>query len=107
MKKLLLPVLLIAGLFPLTSSAVCSQYGHIERVTAVDGVVASYYIYLRNSALRNYWWYVKTTNGEIAEIATTALTSTTRVYVRGNESTCPTTGTARKMGDLQYIIINP
>jgi hypothetical protein len=108
MKKLLLPVLLAAGMFPLTSGAVCSQYGHVERVTAYnDGVGTYHYIYLRNSALSNYWWYVRTTDDEMAEIATTALTATTHVLVQGDISACPTTGSGRYMGNLRYIVVNP
>jgi len=109
MNKLALPVLLVAGMFPLASNAVCTQSGHVERVTAYDDVVtgANHYIYFRNSALTNVYWYVYTTDDEMVEIATDALTSTTRVTIQGDAATCPTTGSARNAGHLRYLIVNP
>ncbi|MCU7917495.1 MAG: hypothetical protein KZQ95_03955 [Candidatus Thiodiazotropha sp. (ex Epidulcina cf. delphinae)] len=108
MKKSILPILLTLGMFPLASHAVCTQSGHVERVTAWnDGVGTYHYIYLRNSALTNYYWYARTTDDEMAEIATSALTGTTRVTVSGDAATCPPAGGGRFMGNLRYLIVNP
>lgn len=109
MKKLALSALVVAGMLPLTSNAVCTQTGHVERVTAYDDSLgnAYHYIYIRNSALTNYFWSIRTTDDEMAEIAADALTSTTRVSVQGDAATCPTTGTGRFMGNLRYLIVNP
>jgi hypothetical protein len=110
MKRLLLSTLFVAGLTPLTSGAVCTQSGHIERVTAYnDGVATWHYIYMRNSALSNRYWRVHTSDDEMAEIATTALTATTRVTVQGSASSCPSVpnGSWGNMGSLRYIVVNP
>jgi len=109
LKKLALPVLLVAGMLPLASNATCTQSGHVERVTAYDDAVTGvyHYIYIRNSALSNIYWSVRTTDDEMAEIATDALTSTTRVTIQGDIATCPTTGSGRYVGNLRYLIVNP
>lgn len=108
MKKLLLSALLAGGMFPLASNATCAQGGFVERVTAYnDGVGTYHYIYMRNSALTNYWWYTRTTDDEMAVMASTALTSKTRVSIQGDAATCPTTGTGRYMGNMRYMLVNP
>lgn len=108
MKKLLLSALLVVGMFPLASSAVCNQSGFVERVTAYnDGVGTYHYIYLRNAALRNYYWRIRTTDDEMAVMAATALTSKTHVSIQGDAATCPTTGTNRYIGNLRNLIVNP
>ncbi|MCU7934734.1 MAG: hypothetical protein KZQ99_07630 [Candidatus Thiodiazotropha sp. (ex Dulcina madagascariensis)] len=108
MKKSILPILLTLGMFPLVSHAVCTQSGHVERVTAYnDGVGTYHYIYLRNSALTNYFWYARTSDDEMAEIATSALTATTRVTIQGDVGTCAATGGGRYMANLRYLIVNP
>jgi hypothetical protein len=108
MKKLILPILLAVGMFPFASHAVCTQSGHVERVTAYnDGISTYHYIYLRNSALANIWWYTRTSDDEMAEMATSALTGTTRVTIQGDVASCPTTGGGRYMGNQRYLVVNP
>jgi hypothetical protein len=105
MRKLILPLLLVAGMIPLASHAVCNKAGHIERVTAYnDGIATYHYIYLRTSALSNTVWSVRTNDDEMAGIAATALTSTTRVHVQGDAAACPANG---YFGNLRFLIVNP
>lgn len=106
MKKLFLPILLVAGMFPLIASATCYKTGHIERVTAYANSYGTYhYIYFRTSALSNVVWYTYTADDMMAEIASNALSNATHVGIQGNAASCPPSGGS--IGQLNYLIVNP
>ncbi len=108
MKKTLLAVVFGFLFIPLTSYAVCTQSGHIVRVTAwADGVSTVHTIYMKTFSLSSIYYRVTTTDDNMAEIAVTNQASSARVTVQGNAPTCPTTGTGRSMGALRYIVTNP
>ena len=88
--------------FPLAASATCTRYGTVVRVTNyADGYGTYHFIYMKTSALSSAYYYVRTADDNMAEIANTALTSQTRVRIQGS-GTCGT-----YMGTLRYIIVNP
>ena len=94
--------------FPLSANAWCTKSGTVIRVTnRADGVGSWHSIYMRDATLRSYYYWTRTTDDEMAEIANNALTSQVRVTIQGNRSYCPTSGTSRYMGTLRYIITNP
>ena len=94
--------------FPLAANATCTKSGIVVRVTDyADGVGSYHYIYMKTSALSTIYYYTRTTDDNMAEIANNALTSQVRVTIQGDRSTCLTTGTGRYQGNLRYIIVNP
>ena len=105
MKKLLIPALLAASLLPLASHAACFKNGTIVRITAYDdSFFNGHYIYMRTSSLSSTHFYVKTTDDNMAEIATSAMTNLTFVSIRGDRASCPTSGS---IGNLDHLIVNP
>ena len=110
MKKLILSLSIAFSSFflPAISHAVCTQSGSIVRVTAyADGVSNNMYVYLKTTALSTLYYYCITTDDNLAEIATDALTSVTHVSIQGDTASCSTTGTGRSMGNCRYIVVNP
>lgn len=90
-----------------TAQASCYQYGYVIRVLAYPGTTSSNYIYLRTSSTTNLWYYARTTDAKLTEAAATALTNRTRVYINANATSCPTSGTARYMGNVTSMILSP
>ena len=110
MKKFLFLFAIAFILFslPLAAYATCSKSGTVVRVTARDDVYSSnHHIYIRTSALSSVYYSVWTRDDNMAEIASEALTSQTRVSIRGDATTCPSSSTGGSMGRLQYIVVNP
>jgi hypothetical protein len=107
MKKLLFLFIIVAMVFtfPLVSNATCTKYGQVVRVTAyADGYGTYHYIYMKTSALSSVYFYARTSDDEMAEMATQALTNTIRVAIQGTAATCPSSGW---LGTLRYIVLNP
>ena len=107
MKKLLFLFIVVAMVFtfPLVSHATCTKYGQVVRVTAyADGIGTYHYIYMKTSALSSVYFYTRTSDDEMAEMATQALTNTIRVAINGAYSVCPSSG---YIGTLRYIVLNP
>ena len=105
MKKFLFlfAIAFILFTFPLATHAVCTKSGMVVRVTArSDGSSTSHYIYLRTSALSNVYYRVSTTDDDMVNVATAALTSQTRVTIQGSGSCTPPS-----LGTLRYIVVNP
>lgn len=95
--------------FPLAANAYCTKAGIVVRVTDYADGYGGHYIYMRTSALNSVFYRVYTSDDNMAEIANNALTSQTRVSIRGNRGTCPggACGAMRDMGTLMYIVVNP
>ena len=109
MKKILflfaIAFIIFTFTFPLAANAVCTKYGTVVRVTNyADGYGTYHYIYMRTSALSSVFFYVRTADDNMAEIANNALTSQVRVAIQGTYSSCPKSG---YFGTLRYIITNP
>ena len=96
-------------LSPIAVQATCTVIGPIVRVTTWDDSSSSTgcYIYQRNSALASYYYYTATTDDDMCSNAVVAATTAVDVQIVGNAASCPTTGTARYAGTLNYININP
>ena len=96
-------------LSPIAVQATCIVTGPIVRVTAYDdsSSTTGCYIYQRNSALASYYYYTVTTDDDMCSNAVVAATTAVDVQIVGNAASCPTTGTARYAGTLNYININP
>lgn len=106
MRKMILPLLIVAWILPFASQADCGQQGHIISVRAVDDLIGGpHKILLRNTATSTHIWHVVTNDDEMAEIATTALTSVTSVRLYGDAISCPPGGGF--MGNMKRIFINP
>jgi hypothetical protein len=106
MKKHVLSLLLVAGMLPLTAFADCMKFGHIIQVKAIDDMLGGdHKITLRTNATAASIWTVTTHDDDMAAIATTALTSVSRVRVYGDAIACP--GGGGFMGKLKRIDINP
>jgi hypothetical protein len=102
----------IAGLLlmPMAAQASCYINGPIVRVVQYDDSYTSIgcYIYMRSSGpLSSDYYYTRTNDDNICSSAVTAATTAADSSVLGNASSCPTTGTGRYMGEVQYLIVNP
>lgn len=87
-----------------TNAACLASAQQVERVLSY-GTYG--YIYLRPAgALTNsYYYYMRTTSDKILSTAANAHTDSSRVNVYGDAASCPTTGTARYMGNATYVYI--
>ena len=106
MKKFLFLFAIVFILFvlPLAAHAACYKTGSVVRVTARDdSYTSTHYIYIKTSALSSVYFYVWTTDDNMAEIACQALLNKTRVRIRGSATYCPSSGS---MGRLHEIIVN-
>lgn len=95
-------------LSPLPASAACGVTGTMVRMYQYADAYSSSAgrIYIRPYPTANYYFSALTTDDNIMSTAATAITSQTRVYVRGNAATCPTSGEHRYIGNIDYIYIN-
>ena len=103
---LVLGSVLAASMVAATSAqAACSITSHIvERAIAYP---AYCYVYFRpEGALTNsFYYYMRSTSDKICSMANSAQTDRSKVSASGDATTCPTTGTARYMGDATYLYI--
>ena len=107
MKKYIFAAMALATLaLPSTASAACNASGFVERVTTMPGAANSY-IYVRPSSLATYTRYVVTKDAKIIDAALNAVTSRTRIAIKGSAATCPTTGNNRFAGVAQNLILAP
>lgn len=102
----LLTVLLALG-FATQTHATCSQYGKVKRVYAYNGGSSNYnyfYITPRTTTTTSYMYYVyvSSLDGRSASLLNSAANSGDTVLINGSISTCPTTGTFRYMGQVNY-----
>jgi len=107
MKKILLTAAVV-GMFAIstTANAACTASGYVERVTTMPGAANSY-IYVRPSSLTTYTRYVATKDSKLIDAALNAVTSRTRVVIKGNAAVCPTVGNKRYAGVAQYLVLAP
>ena len=96
-------------LSPIAVQATCTVTGPIVRVTtyADNYSGTGCHIYQRDGALASYYYYTVTTDDDMCSNAVVAATTAVDVPIVGNAASCPTTGTARNAGTLNYLIINP
>ena len=98
-------VLAAAALVSGNANAICSQSNmQVERIISYNTYG---YIYMRPAgALTNSsYYYMRTTSDQVMSIAANAHTDGSRVTVSGDTASCPTTGTARYMGNSRYIYL--
>ena len=103
MKKLLVTLVVAAaaiGGLAAPAQATCTPVGHVIGVEDYGGYA---YVTLKTNPLSSVSYYGYTTDESLTQLAATALQSQTRVYVSGNASSCPTTGTVRYLGTLSYV----
>jgi hypothetical protein len=95
-------------LLPIAAQASCYVNGPIVRVTQYDDsyTTTGCYIYMRNSALSSYYYYTRSNDDDTCSNAVVAATTGVDTYISGNASSCPTSGTGRYMGIVNYLIIN-
>jgi hypothetical protein len=90
-----------------TAEAACTQAsGYVIRVSTNPGAGSSY-IYFRLNARDNYYWYGITSDAKLIDAAISALTNRTKIYITGNASSCPTSGSSRYIGTVTYLAISP
>ena len=109
MKKVLTLVsILLAVGFASQSYAACSQYGKVTRVYSNASGTADYsYFYFTprtTNAYTTYAYYVYAGSADSQAAATllAASNSGDTVLVNGSAATCPTTGTNRYVGIVNY-----
>lgn len=106
MKLLVLSGMLSSALFAsANANASCFvQDYNVERVLSY-GTYG--YIYMRpaGSLTNSFYYYVRTTSDKILSTAANAHTDSSRVNVLGDAGSCPSTGTARYMGNATYVYI--
>lgn len=91
---------------PTLAEALCGQYGYVARVSTQPGTSYSY-IYLRTGGVVNYYYQFSTNDSKLIDAALNAVVTRARVYIRGNASSCPTTGTGRYGGVVDYFAVSP
>jgi hypothetical protein len=115
MKSLIAGALLLA--MPLSSQAICTLHGNVIRVqNTANEINPKNFIYLRASQSQNttiynsngnHYYLGSTTDDALAQAASIALANSTTVFVSTDASSCPTTGTARVVGNIRAIILAP
>ncbi len=78
--------------------------GQIVRVSVSPGSSSSY-VYIRPDSLSTYYYQGTTTDQKMTNAAVAAVDK--QVYIYGDASSCPTTGTSRYMGQISYLAIKP
>lgn len=109
LKSAILALTAGAMLLPMAAQATCTQTGPVVRVTTYADSYTSTacYIYMRSSALSSYYYRTYTVDDNMCTNAAIAATSGVDTTIQGNASSCPTSGTFRNQGTLNYLIINP
>jgi len=107
MKKVMLTAVAAAMLaLPSVAGAVCVKAGYVDRVTTIPGNGNSA-IYVRTGSTAGFTYSAVTKDAKLIDAALTAVTSRTRVQIKGSAARCPTRGTIRNAGVLQYLILAP
>lgn len=111
MKKLFiraLVALVALSCLPSPARAVCDRSGHVVQVRVNPGASASF-IYYRDSALSAFYWVCATNDAKLIDAALAAQNGLTRVGIRGDAASCPTTPATgqRSAGNCQIVQVNP
>lgn len=107
MKKYILSALVGSMLsVPALSDAACIKTGYVDRVTTNPGARSSI-IYVRPTSTSAFTYKVLTKDAKLIDAALGAVTSRTRVRIKGTAATCPATGTIRNAGALQFLDMAP
>jgi len=111
MNKLFLRVLVglvVVSCLPSLARAVCDRGAHVVRVSVTPGASASF-IYYRESALSAFYWVCTTNDAKLIDAALAAQNGLTRVVIRGDAVSCPTTPATgqRSAGNCQIVYVNP
>lgn len=89
--------------------ATCLKSGYIERVSNFASSTvgeSNTVIYLRTASETDFRLFATTKDPSIAAAANSNVGGT-RVDMRGDAATCPTTGKQRAMGTVEVLWINP
>jgi expansin (peptidoglycan-binding protein) len=108
--NILLVLFLGVLFFPVTAQASCSVNGPVVRVWAYDDSYTSTgcYIYMRSGGpLSSVYYYARSNDDNTCTNAAIAATSGVDTQMAGSSTACPTSGTGRYMGVVQYLAINP
>jgi hypothetical protein len=112
MKKILLTLMVFGLLFATmnitgvnNANATCTSYGHVVYSYTYYGATPPYgYFWVsNNTALPTYYFYFYTNNATALGQLKTAEATNEKVYVYGDAASCPTTGTSRYGGVVQYL----
>lgn len=97
----------IMCMLPLTAQAVCDKtVATVVRISTFPGETNSF-IYYRESALSNRYFYCTTTDAKLIDVASDAL-GDNRVYIRGSASSCPNQSTGGAgTGSCVWVVPNP
>lgn len=105
---MLLVAVVLLGMIPAPSQAACSKTGTMVRVKMKDdSVKGSHVLYMRVSKDDPFFYTVKTSDDELAQTASILAALQTRVQVKGNTSSCPTSGRNRRLGKVVQLIAVP
>ena len=108
MKKRITTTLAAAaiGLF-FSTGAQASCFASNQMVERVLSYATYGYIYFRpeSSLTNSTYYYMRTTSQQILALAAAAQASRSKVNGLGNASSCPSTGTARYMGEATYLYV--
>jgi len=108
MKKFILTGMATALLaLPTMSGAACVASGYVDRVTTMPGTKANSTIYVRTASTAPFIYSLLTRDAKLIDAALNAATSRTRVQAKGSAAVCPKTGTVRKAGFLQMLVLAP
>ena len=96
--------ILVAGLFVATNAnASCNNYYKVL-THYTNGSSNTFYVYPYNNYYGNagYYFYYTTSDDTVAQQLDNALAGDKTVYISGNASSCPATGSARNGGIISY-----
>ena len=110
LKRVTLAAVVGLMLFPMVAQSACYINGPIVRVIQYDDAYTTTgcYIYLRSGGpMSSFYYYSRSNDDNVCSSAVTALTSSVDVAISGNVTSCPTTGTGRWIGLVNYMWVNP
>ncbi len=99
---------LALSVMPAAAQATCTITGTMARVTAnSDSFSTFHFLYFRAFSTSSVYYFGRSFDDMIAEVATTAVANGTKVTVSGDAASCPTSGTGRFIGNVRWVSINP
>ena len=107
MKKSIVTLALVATALLSSAGAQASCFVSNQIVERVLSYGTYGYVYFRpeSSLTNSTYYYMRTTSDKILSLAGDSQTNRSKVNALGNATTCPTTGTARYMGEATYLYL--
>ncbi len=99
----------VAALFllgsPTPSHAVCTITGSVVDLDVYDDTLPTLHrVRVRQTGLSSIYFYADTADDDLVEVAWQAMSNKNWITIQGDAASCPTTGGARFIGRIRYLL---